>query len=96
LSANSEKLKVEELNVITAIIRDKVKFLEEVVTLCLLTVQSIEMESDVLGFEVSVNDLVETEIMLRVENVPNDFIGFLLRQEFSSRHQLVQVAVTVF
>ena len=81
---------------IAAIIRDEVKLLEEVVTFCLLTFQSIEMESDVLGFEVSVNDLVETEVMLRVENVPNDFLGFLLRQAFSSLHQLVQVTVTVF
>ena len=81
---------------IAAIIRDEVKFLEEVIILGLQTVQSIEMESDVSGFEVSVNDLVETEIMLRVENVPNDFLGFLLRQDLSSRHQLEQVAVTVF
>jgi len=62
--------------VIAAIILDEVKFLEEFVILCLLTVKSIEVESDVCGFEVSVNDLVETEVMLRVENVPNNFLGF--------------------
>lgn len=61
---------------IAAIILDEVKFLEEFVILCLLTIQSIEVESDVCGFEVSVNDLVETEVMLRVENVPNNFLGF--------------------
>ena len=38
---------------------------------CLLTVQSIEVKTNVLGFEVPVNNLMETQIVLRIENFPN-------------------------
>ncbi len=81
---------------IAAIIQDEVIFSDEVVNLCLLTVQSIEMKADVLGFEVPVDNLMETQIVLRIENFPNNLFCFLLRQKISSFHQLVQVTVAVF
>ena len=81
---------------VAAIIQEKVLFSEEVVNLCLLTLQSIEMKADVLGFEVPVNNLMETQIVLRIENFPNNLFCFLLRQNNSSFHQLVQVTVAVF
>ena len=64
--------------------------------MCLLTVQSIEMESNVLGFEISVYNFVETEIVLRLEYVPNYLFSFPLRQDISFFYQLEQVAVAVF
>ena len=55
---------------VAAIIQEKVLFSEEVVNLCFLTVQAIEMKADVLGFEIPVNYLMETQVVLRIENFP--------------------------
>ena len=81
---------------VASIIQYKVAFSKEVVVLCLFAVQSIEMKADVLWFKVPVNDLMETQIVLRIENFPNNLFCLLLRQGLSSFHQLVQVAVAVF
>jgi hypothetical protein len=54
------------------------------------------MESNVLGFEISVYNFMKTEIVLRLEYVPDYLFGFPLRQDISLFYQLEQVAVAVF
>ncbi len=69
---------------IAAIIWDKVKIFEEIVILCLQAIQLIKMDADVCRFEVSVDDILSTDIILRVENLPDYFLGILLRQQVLS------------
>ena len=54
------------------------------------------MDPDVLRFEVSVNNFVKTQVVLRVKNVPNDLFRFFFRQGFFLLDQFVQVTVAVF
>ncbi len=42
------------------------------------------------------NDILEFEIVLRLQNVPNYRLGLFLRQDVSSANQLLQVAIAVF
>ena len=88
--------KIEEFDVICTIIGNKVVIHKEIWLFCLGVCQAIEMESDVWRLEVPVNDILQTQIMLRQENVSDYRFSLVLRQYPSSVYCLLQVTVAVF
>ncbi len=74
----------------------KVEVLQKVSVLRLVVAKIIETKSDVLGLKISVNDPLETKIMLGSENLPNNNLSLFLRQDISLLNKFLQVTVTVF
>jgi len=53
------------------------------------------MESDVWWFDVPVNDMLEFELVLRLENMSNYRLGLFFWQDLSLVNQLLQVTIAV-
>ena len=65
-------------------IGNKVKVHDEVHLVRLKTGRGIEMQTDVRWLEVSMNDILEFKIVLRLKNVHNYRLSLFLRQDASS------------
>ena len=77
-------------------IKAKVEVLQKVSLFYLVVAATIETYSDVRWLKVSVNDLLETELMLCLENLPNNLLGLFLGKDLSLANKFLQVTVTVF
>ena len=78
------------------LIKAKVEVLQKVGLLYLVVAATIETYADVRWLKVSVNDLLETEFMLSLENLPNNLLGLFLGKDLSLVNNFLQVTVTVF
>jgi len=77
-------------------IQAKVEVLQKVSLFYLVVAATIETYADVRWLKVSVNDLLETEFMLCLENLPNNLLGLFLGKDLSLANKFLQVTVTVF
>jgi hypothetical protein len=77
-------------------IKAKVEVLQKVGLFYLVVAATIETYSDVRWLKVSVNDLLETEFMLSLENLPNNLLGLFFGKYLSLVNKFLQVTVTVF